>query len=68
MGCLTHVSTSSELQIVLNPSQAKAKNIFRNMILHERCFISIFYINRIKVPIASRQVKPPELTKSMGNT
>ena len=66
MGCVTHVSTSSELQIASNLSKARAK-IFLETRYYMRDALSVLFdINPMKVPITAHPGEPPELPNGMG--
>ena len=66
MGCVTHVSTSSELQIASNLSEARAK-IFLETRYYMRDALSAFFnINSIEIPITAHPGEPPTLPKGMG--
>ena len=66
MGCVTHVSTSSELQIASNLSQPRAKIFLETRYYMRDALSSLFKINRMKVPIKAHPGKPPELPNGMG--
>ena len=66
MGCVTHISTSHELQIASNLSQSRAK-IFLETRYYMRDALSAFFnINPMKVPIIALPGKPPELPNGLG--
>ena len=66
MGCVTHVSTSSELQIASNLSQSRAK-IFLETRYYMRDALSVlFNMNPTKIPIIANPGKPPNLPNGMG--
>ena len=66
MGGVTHVSTSSELQIASNLSQARAKIFLETRYYMRDALSSLFNINPIKIPITAYPGKPPELPNGMG--
>ena len=66
MGCVTHVSTSSELQIASNLSQARAKIFLETRYYMRDALSALFDINPMKVPITALPGKPPELPNGMG--
>ena len=66
MGCVTHVSTSSELQIASNLSQARAKIFLETRYYMRDALSTLFNINPMKVPITAYPGKPPELPNDMG--
>ena len=66
MGCVTHVSTSSELQIASNLSHARAKIFLETRYYMRDALSSLFKINRMKVPITAHPGKPPKLPNGMG--
>ena len=66
MGCVTHVSTSSELQIASNLSQARAKIFLETRYYMRDALSALFDINPIKVPITAHPGKPPKLPNGMG--
>ena len=66
MGSLTHVSTSSELQIASNLSQARAKIFLETRYYMRDALSALFNINPMKVPIKAHPGKPPELPNGMG--
>ncbi len=66
MGCVTHVSTPSELQIASNLSQARAKIFLETRYYMRDALSSLFNINPMKVPITAYPGKPPELPNDMG--
>jgi len=66
MGCVTHVSTSSELQIASNLSQARAKIFLESRYYMRDALSTLFNINPMKVPITAYPGKPPELPNDMG--
>ena len=66
MGCVTHVSTSSELQIASNLSEARAKIFLETRYYMRDALSALFDINPMKVPITAYPGKPPELPNDMG--
>ena len=66
MGCVTHVSTSSELQIASNLSQARAKIFLETRYYIRDALSALFNINPMKVPITAHPGEPPELPNGMG--
>ena len=66
MGCVTHVSTSSELQIASNLSQARAKIFLETRYYMRDALSALFNINPIEVPIIAHPGEPPQLPKGMG--
>ena len=66
MGCVTHVSTSSELQIASNLSKARAKIFLETRYYMRDALSALFNINPMKVPIKAHPGKPPELPNGMG--
>ena len=66
MGCVTHVSTSSELQIASNLSQARAKIFLETRYYMRDALSALFDINPMKVPITANPGEPPELPNGMG--
>ena len=66
MGCVTHVSTSSELQIATNLSEARAKIFLETRYYMRDALSALFDINPMKVPITAHPGKPPELPNGMG--
>ena len=66
MGCVTHVSTSSELKIASNLSQARAKIFLETRYYMRDALSALFDINPIKVPITAHPGKPPKLPNGMG--
>ena len=66
MGCVTHVSTHSELQIASNLSQARAKVFLETRYYMRDALSALFKINPIKIPITAQPGKPPKLPKGMG--
>ena len=66
MGYVTHVSTSSELRIASNLSQARAKIFLETRYYMRDALSALFDINPMKVPITAHPGKPPELPNGMG--
>ena len=66
MGCVTHVSTSSELEIVSNLSQARAKIFLETRYYMRDALSSLFNINPLKIPITAPPGEPPTLPHDMG--
>ncbi len=66
MGEVTHVSTSSELRIASNLSQARAKIFLETRYYMRDALSALFDINPMKVPITAHPGKPPELPNGMG--
>ena len=66
MGCVTHVSTSSELQIASNLTKARAKIFLETRYYMRDALSALFDINPLKVPITANPGKPPELPNGMG--
>ena len=66
MGCVTHVSTSSELQIASNLSEARAKIFLETRYYMRDALSAMFNINPMKIPITAYPGKPPKLPKGMG--
>ncbi len=66
MGCVTHISTSSELQIASNLSQARAKIFLETRYYMRDALSALFEINPMKVPITANPGEPPELPNGMG--
>ena len=66
MGYVTHVSTSSELRIASNLSQARAKIFLETRYYMRDALSALFDINPMKVPITAYPGKPPELPNGMG--
>ena len=66
MGYVTHVSTSSELKIASNLSQARAKIFLETRYYMRDALSALFNINPMKVPIKAHPGKPPELPNGMG--
>tara|TARA_B100000900_G_scaffold349978_1_gene316336 strand:- start:230 stop:823 length:594 start_codon:yes stop_codon:yes gene_type:complete len=66
MGFLTHISTSSELQIASNLSQARSKLFLETRFYMRDALSALFNINPLKVPINAYPGKPPKLPNNMG--
>ena len=66
MGCVTHVSTYSELQIASNLSQARAKIFLETRYYMRDALSALFNINPMKIPITANPGKPPKLPNGMG--
>ncbi len=66
MGCVTHVSTSSELQIASNLSHERAKIFLETRYYIRDALSTLFNINPMKVPITAPPGKPPKLPNGMG--
>ena len=66
MGYVTHVSTSSELRIASNLSQARAKIFLETRYYIRDALSALFNINPMKVPITAHPGEPPELPNGMG--
>ena len=66
MGSVTHVSTSSELQIASNLSQSRAKIFLETRYYMRDALSPLFNINRMKVPITALPGEPPKLPNGMG--
>ena len=66
MGCVTHVSTSSELQIASNLSEARAKIFLETRYYMRDALSALFNINPMKIPITAHPGKPPKLPNGMG--
>jgi len=66
MGCGKHVSTSSELQIASNLSQARAKIFLETRYYMRDALSALFNINPMEVPIIAHPGKPPNLPNGMG--
>ena len=66
MGYVTHVSTSSELKIASNLSQARAKIFLETRYYIRDALSALFNINPMKVPINAYPGKPPKLPNGMG--
>jgi len=66
MGFVTHVSTSSELQIASNLSQARAKIFLETRYYMRDALSALFNINPMKVPISAYPGEPPRLQNGMG--
>ncbi len=66
MGCVTHVSTSSELQIASKLSQPRAKIFLETRYYMRDALSALFNINPLKIPIKANPGKPPKLPNGMG--
>ncbi len=66
MGCVTHVSTSSELEIASNLSQARAKIFLETRYYMRDALSALLNTNPMKVPINAYPGKPPKLPNGMG--
>ena len=66
MGCVTHVSTSSELQIASKLSQARAKIFLETRYYMRDALSDLFNINPLKMPITAHPGEPPKLPHGMG--
>ena len=66
MGCVTHVSTSNELQIASNLSQARAKIFLETRYYMRVALSALFNIHPMKIPITAQPGKPPKLPNGMG--
>ncbi len=66
MGCVTHVSTSSELEIASNLSQPRAKIFLETRYYMRDALSALFNINPVEVPISAHPGKPPKLPNGMG--
>ena len=66
MGCVTHVSTSSELQIASKLSQPRAKIFLETRYYMRDALSALFNINPLKIPITANPGKPPKLPNGMG--
>jgi len=66
MGCLTHISTSSELQIASTLSQARAKIFLETRYYMRDALSTLFNIEPIRIPIIAPPGKPPKLPEGMG--
>ena len=66
MGCVTHVLTSSELQIASNLSHARGKIFLETRHYMRYALSTLFNINPMKVPITAYPGKPPKLANGMG--
>jgi len=66
MGCVTHVSTSSELQIASDLSQARAKIFLETRYYMRDALSALLNINPMKVPITAQPGEPPKLPNGMG--
>ena len=66
MGCVTHVSTSSELEIAENLSQSRAKVFLETRYYMRDALSALFNINPLKIPINADPGMPPKLPIGMG--
>tara|TARA_B100000212_G_scaffold279261_1_gene219006 strand:- start:825 stop:1418 length:594 start_codon:yes stop_codon:yes gene_type:complete len=66
MGKLTHISTSNELQIASNLTQARAKIFLETRHYMREALSALFNINPIDIPINAHPGRPPKLPKGMG--
>ena len=66
MGCVTHASTSSELQIASNLSQSRAKIFLETRYYMRDALSALFNINPMNVPITANPGEPPTLPNGMG--
>ena len=66
MGCVTHVSTSSELKIASNLSTVRAKIFLETRFYMRDALSTLFKINPMKVPITALPGQPPKLPNGMG--
>ena len=66
MGCVTHVSTSSELQIASNLSHSRAKVFLETRYYIRDALSVLFKIEPISVPIIAPPGEPPKLPIGMG--
>ena len=66
MGCVTHVSTSSELQIASNLSLMRAKIFLETRYYMRHALSSLFNINPLKIPMTADPGRPPTLPNGMG--
>ena len=66
MGYVKHVSTSTELQIASDLSQARAKIFLESRYYMRDALSAFFNINPIAVPITAHPGKPPKLPNGMG--
>ena len=66
MGCVTHVSTSSELKIAENLSQSRAKVFLETRYYMRDALSALFNINPLKIPINADPGMPPKLPIGMG--
>ena len=66
MGCVTHVSTSSELKIASNLTHFRAKIFLETRYYMRDALSSLFNIDPMKIPITADPGKPPKLPNGMG--
>ena len=66
MGCVTHVSTSSELKIASQLSLARAKIFLETRYFMRDALSGLFKTNPLKIPITANPGKPPFLPDGMG--
>ena len=66
MGCVTHVSTSSELHLASSLSQARAKVFLESRYYMRNALSNLFNINPMKIPITAHPGEPPKLPNGMG--
>tara|TARA_B100000575_G_scaffold284187_1_gene277926 strand:- start:287 stop:880 length:594 start_codon:yes stop_codon:yes gene_type:complete len=66
MGYVTHVSTSSELQIAANLSQTRAKLFLETRYFIRDALSNLFQMNIMKIPIIAHPGEPPKLPNGMG--
>tara|TARA_Y100001978_G_scaffold152585_1_gene137835 strand:- start:840 stop:1433 length:594 start_codon:yes stop_codon:yes gene_type:complete len=66
MGCVTHVSTLSEIQIASKLSIARAKIYLETRYYIRDALSNLFDINPLKIPIIANPGKPPILPRGMG--
>ena len=66
MGCVTHISTTSELQIASNLSQARAKIFLETRYYMRDALSALFNVNPSKIPIIALPGQPPKLPIGMG--
>ncbi len=66
MGSVTHVSTSSELEIASKLSQTRAKIFLESRYYIRDALSALFKVNPMKVPINAHPGKPPKLPNGMG--
>lgn len=66
MGDLTHVSTSSELEIASTLSKSRAKIFLETRYYMRDALSALFNIHPIKIPITANPGKPPKLPNGMG--
>ena len=66
MGYVTHISTSYELQIASNLSQARAKIFLETRYYMRVALSALFNIHPMKIPITAQPGEPPKLPNGMG--